>query len=480
MTTAIRRAPFRVALAACIAAAAAGSVLSVAALAIAGVAALDPWWWASLVAAALAGAFAAAWVVRRAFGRRLALLAELLDRRVERSGFLDRVPDLGDDEVGQIARSLNALLARITTLQGDVIDRSRELEATQRALELAEELAQKQRELEQRLRERALLFEVLRESTSSHDLDRVLRMLVERIGPALRASRLAVLLRDDDGRYEVRAAHGFEPSPIGGLLARPSGGPLAIDRGMMLVPDVSRAPDAVGFWDALPTMGSFATIPISHGGDEIGLLVITRSAADPLGDVEARYLEAVADQAALAIHNAQLIARLEALSTHDELTGLPNRRLFWRRVSRALARAERYSHSLSVLAVDVDHFKSLNDRCGHAAGDEALRAIAVALTDEIREVDTAARVGGEELWVLLPETDEQVAAEVAEKLRARIAALDVTGADGQPLGHLSVSIGVATRLPGEAARALLDRADGALYVAKRAGRDRVESVPPAA
>ena len=203
MTTAIRRAPFRVALAACIAAAAAGSVLSVAALCIAGVAALDPWWWASLVAAALAGAFAAAWVVRRAFGRRLALLAELLDRRVERSGFLDRVPDLGDDEVGQIARSLNALLARITTLQGDVIDRSRELEATQRALELAEELAQKQRELEQRLRERALLFEVLRESTSSHDLDRVLRMLVERIGPALRASRLAVLLRDDDGRYEV-------------------------------------------------------------------------------------------------------------------------------------------------------------------------------------------------------------------------------------------------------------------------------------
>ena len=133
-----------------------------------------------------------------------------------------------------------------------------------------------------------------------------------------------------------------------------------------------------------------------------------------------------------------------------------------------------------MLAVDVDHFKSLNDRCGHAAGDEALRAIAVALTDEIREVDTAARVGGEELWVLLPETDEQGAAEVAEKLRARIAALDVTGADGQPLGHLSVSIGVATRLPGEAARALLDRADGALYVAKRAGRDRVESVPPAA
>lgn len=470
----------RVALAALGGAAAAGSILSLAALCLAGTLALDPWWWASLVAAALAGALAAAQAVRRAFGRRLSLLAETLDRRVERSGFLDRVPDLGDDEVGRIARSLNALLARITTLQGDVIDRSRELEATQQALELAEALAHKQRELEQRLRERALLFEVLRESASSHDLDRVLNLLVARIGPALRASRLAVLLRDDDGRYEVRAAHGFDPSPIGERIDRPGAGPLAIDRGMMLVPDVSRAPNALSFWDALPARGSFAAIPIAHGGAEIGLLVLTRPADDPLGEVEARYLEAVADQAALAIHNAQLIARLEALSTHDELTGLPNRRLFWRRVSRALARADRYAHPLSVLALDVDHFKSLNDRCGHAAGDEALKAIAEVLTDEIREVDTAARVGGEELWVLLPETDEAGASEVAEKLRRRVAALDVTGADGQPLGHLSVSIGVATRLPGEGARALLDRADGALYAAKRGGRDRVETIPPPA
>ena len=469
------KAALRVALAALISAAVAGALLHVSAWVAQGAAKLDPWWWASLAAAALAGGLAAAISVRRSIGRRLAELAERLDRRVQKSDFLERLPEMGDDEVGRIAAAFNRVLARITTLQVDAIDRHRELEATQKALVLAEELAQKQRELEQRLRERALLFEVLRESASSHDLDRVLEMLANRIAPALRLSRLAVLLRDEDGRYEVRASWGFDRtrSPIGDKVRRPGGGPWAIDRGVLLVPDVSRARDTIAFWDALPTEGSFAAVPINHAGEEIGLLVLTRSPDDPLGEIQGRYLEALADQAALAIHNAQLVRRLEELSTHDGLTGLPNRRLFERRLARATARADRFAHPTSVLALDIDHFKNFNDRCGHPAGDAALKAVAAVLVESLREVDTAARVGGEEFWVLLPQTDAAGAAGVAEKLRRRIASLDVEGAGGQPLGHLSVSIGVAQRETDEGAHPLLARADKALYVAKHAGRDRV-------
>lgn len=462
-----------VAVAASLSAALAGAVLSLSAWVAGGSFSLDAWWWASLLATALAGALAAAVVVRRSFGRRLNEMSRLLDGRVDERDFLTRLPDMGDDDVGVIAASFNRLLARITTLQGDVIDQGRALEATQQALALAEELAAKQRELEQRLRERALLFDVLRESAASHDLDRVLEALVSRIGPALRLRHFAVALRTEEGRYEVRAAHGFEGSVAGQRIARPAAGPWAVSGGTLLVPDVARAPHAVAFWERLPADGSFAAVPISHAGEEIGFLLLTRPDDDPLGELEGRYLQALADQAALAIANAQLVARLERLSTHDELTGLPNRRLFARHLERALARADRFEHDVSVLALDLDHFKQLNDRCGHPAGDAALKAVAAVLLDSLREVDTVARAGGEELWVLLSHTDEAGAAEVAEKLRRRVAALDVEGATGQPLGHLSVSIGVAQRRPGEAADALLARADQALYRAKRAGRDRV-------
>jgi diguanylate cyclase (GGDEF)-like protein len=471
------RAAFRVALAASLSAALAGTVLQLSAWAISGTFSLEPWWWASLLAAALAGALAAAQVVRRSFGKRLNHMAQLLDRRVHESDFLARLPDLGDDDVGTIAQAFNRLLARITTLQTDVIDQGRALEDTQRALALAEQLAEKQRELEQRLRERALLFEVLRESASSHDLGRVLDALVQRVGTALRLQQIVVLLRCDEGagdeQYEVRAAYGLESELVGTRVQRPVSGPWAGEGGLLLVPDVARAPQAVAFWPHRPAEGSLAAVPIRHGSESIGMLVLVRPEDDPIGELEARYLQAVADQAALAIHNAQLVERLERLSTHDELTGLPNRRLFWRHFERALVRAARYPEELSVLVLDVDHFKQLNDHRGHGAGDEALVAVATALREGLRESDTAARAGGEELWVLLPHTGPEGALEVAEKLRRKIAGLEVPGAAEQPLGHLSVSIGVATHRPGESAESVIARADAALYEAKRGGRDRV-------
>jgi len=472
--SAIRKAALRVAVAALISAAAAGAILQASAWVASGGEQLDPWWWwLSLFASALAGGLGAAATVRRSIGGRLGRLAEALDGRVSETDFLERLPDLGSDEVGRIARSFNRVLARITTLQSDVIDSNRELESTQRSLRLAEELGDKQRELEQRLTERALLFDVLRESTSSHDLDEVLNVLVTKIGPALRASRLAVLLGNSVQGYDIRAAWGFGESPVGRALAGPSRGPWALDRGVMLVPDVARAPRALDFWQDLPRTGSFAAIPIDHRGDEIGLLVLTRPDEDPLGEIAAHYLEAVASQAALAIHNAQLVERLEELATHDELTGLPNRRLFDRRLERTLARVHRYDREVSVLALDIDHFKQLNDTHGHAAGDEALIALARCLEENIREVDTAARVGGEELWVLLPQTGLEAAADIAEKLRTEIASLPVPGAAEQPLGYFSCSIGVASLSANETQAELLKRADDALYEAKHGGRDRV-------
>lgn len=160
------------------------------------------------------------------------------------------------------------------------------------------------------------------------------------------------------------------------------------------------------------------------------------------------------------------------LVTTDGLTGLANRRAFEDALAREFSRATRYSRPMSVLMIDVDHFKQVNDLHGHLAGDTALRHVGATLRGSIRRDDLAGRVGGEEFAVLLPEIERADALRVAEKLRACIATKQIDY-EGTAIA-LTVSIGVASR--GEHDKQpedLVRRADEALYSAKRAGRDRV-------
>jgi len=166
-------------------------------------------------------------------------------------------------------------------------------------------------------------------------------------------------------------------------------------------------------------------------------------------------------------------AALQELAIRDELTGLYNRREFGRALAQEVARTTRTARPLSLLVLDIDHFKAVNDRHGHEAGDRVLQGVARVVMESVRSLDRAARFGGEELVVLLPETPASEALCVAERLRRRIAAARfgsaVTGAD---LG-VTVSIGVAT-YPVDCAGAdeLFCAADRALYDAKRSGRNR--------
>jgi diguanylate cyclase (GGDEF)-like protein len=156
----------------------------------------------------------------------------------------------------------------------------------------------------------------------------------------------------------------------------------------------------------------------------------------------------------------------------DGLTGLSNRRAFEDALGREFSRSTRYGRAMSVLMIDVDHFKRVNDVHGHLAGDAALRQVGAALRGNIRRDDLAGRMGGEEFAVLLPEIEHADALRVAEKLRACIRERRIVY-EGASI-PLSVSVGVATRSERDKQPVdLLRRADEALYAAKRAGRDRV-------
>lgn len=161
-------------------------------------------------------------------------------------------------------------------------------------------------------------------------------------------------------------------------------------------------------------------------------------------------------------------ARADA--AHDALTGLANRRAADERVVAECARAHRSGEPLSVLMLDLDYFKRINDSHGHAAGDVVLVAVAQVLREELRGIDLAARYGGEEFLAVLPATGARGALDVAERLRTRIAGLrmDYEGCEQR----VTTSVGVATLAASEIAAALLERADAALYAAKAAGRNR--------
>jgi diguanylate cyclase (GGDEF)-like protein len=155
----------------------------------------------------------------------------------------------------------------------------------------------------------------------------------------------------------------------------------------------------------------------------------------------------------------------------DGLTGLYNQRYFKQRLAEEIERAADQGHPLSLLFCDLDRFKSYNDCLGHVAGDKALRAVAAVILHSIRQVDLAARYGGEELAVILLDTPGQAAVEVAERIRQGVAGLEL-GEDRS----LTVSIGTAS-YPDHATKVeeLIDKADWAMYLAKRKGRDRVVS-----
>jgi two-component system cell cycle response regulator len=173
-----------------------------------------------------------------------------------------------------------------------------------------------------------------------------------------------------------------------------------------------------------------------------------------------------AGHAALALRNARLLAERERLAAMDGLTGLANRREFDQVLARETSRAERTGEPLSLIVLDVDHFKAVNDSRGHLGGDEVLRSVAQVLGGAVREMDLVARYGGDEFALVLPRCDQPDAVRVVERLSAGIG-------HRHDLSGVTVSCGVAT-IPVNAhdGRSLVDAADEALYVSKRGGRDR--------
>ena len=213
-----------------------------------------------------------------------------------------------------------------------------------------------------------------------------------------------------------------------------------------------------------------AIVPLIFHERVIGALQVKAAdSARVWAENEILLLRTVANQAAVAVNHANLFAQIQQQALTDALTGCYNRRSFEMQFDREMLMAKRQHQPLSLIMLDLDRFKQLNDSAGHDAGDGALRKLAECFKQELRGVDSAAGFGGDEFALILPQADPEGAHIVAERLRARIEQIHITG-----FGKLSASIGIATfPLHGSSRAELVPAADAALYRAKRAGRNRV-------
>ncbi|MVV48142.1 GGDEF domain-containing protein [Pseudomonas sp. PB120] len=208
---------------------------------------------------------------------------------------------------------------------------------------------------------------------------------------------------------------------------------------------------------------------LSHQGEHLGELVFRRN--QRFSDQEQGNLESSLSSLLFPMRNALLYRVATQSALRDPLTGTGNRIAMDQTLEREIEMSRRHMQPLSLLMLDIDHFKLINDTHGHGAGDDVLKAVAASIKSQLRNVDMVFRFGGEEFLILLSNTSREAAAMIGERLRFAAQAEGYT-ADGNMI-ELTVSLGCSTLLPGESVESLLRRADSALYVAKREGRNRI-------
>jgi diguanylate cyclase (GGDEF)-like protein len=300
----------------------------------------------------------------------------------------------------------------------------------------------------ERVVSRELTRDIIERVAEHTEIQVLCEVLADHIAEGLGANSVAVYVVNENGSsFDLAGAAGEEKYSLR----------IISDLALRAI---SEKENALGGWEHV--------LPISFRQRTNALLCLSKkNTGEPLSRPELDELKLASVQVSAMIENA----RLFALATRDSLTGLYRRTVFDERLALEASRSVREGSPFSVLMLDIDNFKSINDTYGHPAGDEVLRAVAEALINNSRKLDTVARYGGEEFAVLLPATDSAGAMVVAEKMRSAVASLVIPIQDREL--QVTISIGTATSQKGIASTELLTHSDQALYSAKRSGKNRV-------
>jgi diguanylate cyclase (GGDEF)-like protein len=407
-----------------------------------------------LLAFLLLAMLAAAVVSRALTGQIGTFLAAA--RRLARGDFAHPVPVSGRDEFAGLGREFNSMSEQLEAQIAEVERKRKELEETIRRVGDA---------LATGLDRDGVVALAVRQAVDACDAEAGRALPLERGAFHERRSG-----RDDDRlQAAITAAErkAFEPKPeVGPELLEP------IDP--EATPPRPRRASAAQVGGAHALAVPMRALVASSEPEYLGVLSIARLGRE-FSRQEEELLEYLAGQAIVSIENASLHETVERQAVTDELTGLANARAFRAILEREIERSRRFQSPLGLVMVDLDDFKQVNDRHGHQQGDEVLASVASVLRDFSRDIDAPARYGGEELAVVLPQTDAEGAALLAERMREAVERLRVPSVGGGASLRVTASFGVAA-VPESAGDRdeLIAAADAALYRAKRGGKNRVE------
>ncbi len=321
-----------------------------------------------------------------------------------------------------------------------------------------------------------LLRQAMTAFTSVLNMEQVLKNVLEYLQKLIPYDRV-ILYMLDGSKLHVQAAGGFSPAndPLDLEITARNPQFEAINRNrtpIFLANALEYRPfESLG---PLNCGQSWLGVPLLGHGQVLGYLSIYSDTPALYGSEHTRLAEIFANEASIAIENARLFEQVQLLAVTDELTGFYNRRYFYELVEMELARARRYHHDTSLLLMDIDYFKAVNDRFGHTTGDQVLKELCSRIHGAVRESDILGRHGGEEFVLLLPETPRDKAVEAAERLRALVESRPIRS--GEHEINITISLGVATVSEKcNTADELFGCADTAMYQAKQAGRNKVSA-----
>lgn len=376
---------------------------------------------------------------------------------------------------------IEEVLARLEThlsirrLQIELEEKNRELAKGMAELRIAQAAEREQRILADTLSETIIAI------NSTLDMDEVLGLILENLSRVVPHEAANIALLDEHGILHIRGARGYHKHGVEEIIASarlplnhyPNWRKVAEMRKPLITSDTHNSPE----WIRVPEwewVRSAVTVPIISKSVLIGL--INLDSADPrfFQPEHLGRLQTFADYAAVAIEKAHLFEKTQQLAITDELTGLYNRRHVLQLAQNEFERARRYHRPLSAIMLDIDLFKHINDTFGHPVGDRVLRALAVCCRANLRTVDIIGRYGGEEFLILMSETDHPKALEAAERIRRQVEEIRMNTSRGPVSVTISLGVGTLNSDSSMTLDQLIIKADDALYVAKAAGRNRVQ------
>jgi len=336
------------------------------------------------------------------------------------------------------------------------------------------------RKLNERMIELYILYQLTRQLSLSLNLNELFERAMTLIQEVLHLDEYSImLLSEETGLLEIRASRGLSDEIVARGRVKPGqglSGKVAALGQPVLVADLSNSDTYIYYPGSGRHKGSYLGIPLlARDGRVLGVLNFHNPEPASFGEKDLKLYQAAAEQVSVSLDNALTYQITKELTNRDELTKLYNRRYFFERLEKEVERARRYQRRLSLLMIDIDHFKNYNDTFGHLHGDEVLRQLAQTLDKNLRKVDVIARYGGEEFLALLPETDKRNAKRVGEKLRKAVEKNDFHSKQSElGPGKVTITIGISA-FPTDCQDAyeLLDLADKAMYYGKVQGRNRV-------